>query len=65
MGFFKLIPSIYLLDGKSVDKNDHSVPILDGDAVALAKMYSNNGADELIIWDVSNEENVMKKILEL
>ena len=61
MGFFKLIPSIYLLDGKSVDKNDHSVPILDGDAVALAKMYSNNGADELIIWDVSNEENGHEK----
>lgn len=56
MGCFKLIPSIYLLNGKSVDKENNSALIAGGDAVTLAKTYSNNGADELLIWDISVDE---------
>jgi phosphoribosyl-ATP pyrophosphohydrolase/phosphoribosyl-AMP cyclohydrolase len=55
MGVFKLIPVMFLKNGKVVEKNDHDKcsDILPKD---LAYEYSNNGADEIMIFDVSEDE---------
>lgn len=64
----QLIPCIYLYKGNAVkDFNDKT--ILDTNPIALARYYSDNNADELIVYDLSegdaeHEEalNVMKGI---
>ena len=64
----KLIPCIYLYKGNAVrDFSDHT--ILDTNPAALARFYSNNNADELIVYDLSagdteHEEalNIIKSI---
>lgn len=53
---FRIIPSIYLKDGKVVNKNTMEI-VGDGDAVALATLYNNRGADELIIFDISETDS--------
>lgn len=60
---FRIIPSIYLKDGKVVNKNTMEI-VGDGDAVALATLYNNRGADELIIFDISETVLNMITILE-
>lgn len=51
----KLIPAIYLYNGKVVDKSSKEI-IGDGDAVALATNYGNYGADELLVFDISGTD---------
>ena len=53
---FRIIPSIYLKDGKVVNNNTMEI-VCDGDAVALATLYNNRGADELIIFDISETDS--------
>ena len=68
MNYFKLISIIYLKDGRAVTKDCKEV-ILSGDAVEAAILYSNRGADELLVFDLSTGDkehdlniNVAKKI---
>lgn len=56
MNYFNLIPAIYLYNGKVVDKDSREI-IGDGDPVSLATIYDNNGADELLIFDISSTDS--------
>lgn len=68
MSYKRLIPCIFIKDGNAVKWfDDHE--ILSKDVVALAKNYSDAGADELIIFDLSSADeehdeaiDLMKKI---
>lgn len=51
----KFIPCIYLLDGKAVTGFKDSTVISDN-PVELARYYSENNADELLVFDLSNED---------
>ena len=49
----RIIPCLDVKDGRTV-KGTNFVELRDaGDAVELAKMYSNNGADELVLLDIT------------
>ena len=68
MTYKKLIPSIFIHQGKAVkwfDKND----VIADDVIELARQYCSSGADELIIFDLSvndlehdNTIDLIKKI---
>lgn len=55
MGKFKVIPSIYLYNGRVVDKDTREV-IGNGDALDIATLYSNKGADEIMVFDYSSND---------
>ena len=60
----KLIPCIYLYKGNAVKNfNDHT--ILNTNPVALAGFYSENNADELIIYDLSNTDDEHDEALDI
>ena len=51
----KLIPCIFIRQGKAVNWfNDNE--IVSEDVVALAKSYNDSGADEIIVFDLSNND---------
>ena len=56
MSEVKLIPAIYLYNGKAVDKNTKEI-IEDGDAVKFATAFDNNGADEMLVFDLSASDS--------
>ena len=56
MNYFNLIPAIYLYNGKVVDKDTREIKE-DGNPVSLATIYDNNGADELLIFDLSTTDS--------
>lgn len=56
MGKYRVMPSIYLYNGKVVDKNTKEI-IGDGDATRLATLYNNKGADELLVFDYSSTDS--------
>lgn len=49
----KLVSTIYIKNGKAVKGFQDSDVFADGDAVKLAELYSNKGADALLIFDFS------------
>ena len=51
----RLIPCIFIHNGKAVKWFDNQ-EVLSDDVVALAKQYNDNGADELIVFDLSNTD---------
>lgn len=51
---FRLIPCIYLRDGKAVDGLAGETLFAETDPVKLAAFYSENDADELMVFDLSN-----------
>ncbi len=62
MEYFKLIPAIHIKNGEAVNENSK-------DAVALCEMFCDNGADEIILIDDSENDRehdlnigVIKKI---
>ena len=68
MSYKKLIPCIFIDSGKAVKWFDDRT-VLSEDVVGLAKYYSDHGADELIVLDLSDSDeehdeaiNLMKKI---
>lgn len=68
MSYKRLIPCIFIYQGKAVKWFD-DMEIMSDDVVGLAKEYSDNGADELLVFDLSNADqdhdesiNLMKKI---
>lgn len=56
MGKFRVIPSIYLYNGKVVEKDTKEI-IGSGDAIELATLYNNKGADELLVFDYSSNDD--------
>lgn len=56
MGRFRVLPSIYLYNGKVVEKDTKEI-IGNGDAVELATLYNNKGADELLVFDYSTNDS--------
>ncbi len=68
MNYKRVIPCIFIDSGKAVKWfDDHSV--ISEDVVSLARYYSENGADELLVFDLSDSDeehddtiNLMKKI---
>ena len=68
MSYKKLRPCIFIDSGKAVKWFDDRT-VLSEDVVGLAKYYSDHGADELIVLDLSDSDeehdeaiNLMKKI---
>lgn len=60
----KLIPCIYLHKGNAVKSFSDST-IIDTNPVALAKFYSDNHADELIIYDLSEGDAEHEEALDI
>ncbi len=68
MGYKKLCPVIFIQNGKAVKWFDN-MEVVSDDVVSLAVNYSKHGADELIVFDLSNTDDehelsidIMKKI---
>ncbi len=55
MSYKRLTPCIFIDGGKAVTWFDNRT-VVAADVVALAKYYSEMGADELIIFDLSNSD---------
>lgn len=52
----KLAPYIFIRNGKAVKDFSDDTLFEGGDVLELAQHYSNNGADELIIFDLSDDD---------
>lgn len=59
----KLAAAIYLKQGQAVRGLDDLQPYGDGDAKALAEYYSNQGADALLIFDLSQKDGEQEEAL--
>ena len=55
MSYKRLIPCIFILGGKAVKWFDDPT-VVSEDVIALAKEYSDNGADELLVFDLSSTD---------
>lgn len=64
-----IVPCLYLKNGKCVAGFGQNEEFNDGDAVKLARFYSDNGADELLVFDLSDgdeeHEEAIGKIREI
>lgn len=64
MSYKRLIPCIFIAGGKAVKWfNDKS--ILQDDVIALAKYYSDHGADELLVFDLSTSDDEHEEAIDL
>ena len=64
MSYKRLIPCIFIAEGKAIRWfDDHTV--IAEDAVELAKQYSDNGADELLIFDLSDSDEKHEEAIDL
>ena len=52
----KIVVHMYLKNGKAVTGFDGKELLEDGDVMNIAQHYSNNGADELLIFDLSEDD---------
>lgn len=64
MSYKKFIPCIYLYKGNAVKGFDDNT-IIDTNPVALAKFYSDNNADELIVYDMSDGDAEHEEALDI
>lgn len=64
MSYKKFIPCIYLYKGNAVRGFSDST-ILNTNPVALARYYSDNNADELIIYDMSDSDTENEEALDI
>ena len=64
MAYKKFIPCIYLYKGDAV-KGFSDSTIIDTNPVALAKFYSDNYADELIVYDMSEGDAAHEEALDI
>ena len=60
----RLIPCIYLYKEKAI-KNFNDLTTVSEQPVELAKLYSDNGADELIVFDMSKDDKEHDKALDI
>lgn len=64
MSYKRLIPCIFIAGGKAVKWfNDKSV--LQDDVIALAKYYSDHGADELLVFNLSTSDDEHEEAIDL
>ena len=61
----KLIPCIYLYQEKAVAGFGDTQTIVSENPIALGKFYSDNGADELLIFDLSDGDEAHEKALDV
>jgi phosphoribosyl-AMP cyclohydrolase / phosphoribosyl-ATP pyrophosphohydrolase len=61
----KLIPCIYLYQEKAVAGFGDTQTIVSENPLALGKFYSDNGADELLIFDLSDGDEAHEKALDV
>ncbi|MDO5135158.1 MAG: bifunctional phosphoribosyl-AMP cyclohydrolase/phosphoribosyl-ATP diphosphatase HisIE [Eubacteriales bacterium] len=59
----QMIPCLYLQDGRAVTGFAQRSPLGGGDVEELAKFYSDNGADQLLVFDLSSEDEEHEKAL--
>ena len=64
MSYKRIIPCIFLLQGKAVRWFDDR-ELLSEDAIALAKHYSDQGADELLVFDLSDSDEDHEESIDL
>ncbi|MDD3361016.1 MAG: bifunctional phosphoribosyl-AMP cyclohydrolase/phosphoribosyl-ATP diphosphatase HisIE [Hespellia sp.] len=64
MSYKRLTPCIFIENGKAVRWFDDSEVISD-DVVALAKHYNDQGADELLVFDLSEEDEDHEESIDL
>lgn len=64
MSYKRLIPCIFILGGKTVKWFDDPT-VISEDVIALAKEYSDNGADELLVFDLSSTDQDHDESIEL
>lgn len=60
----RLIPCIYLYKERAI-KNFNDLTTVSEQPVELAKLYSDNGADELIVFDMSKDDKEHDKALDI
>ena len=60
----RLIPCILIAGGKAVTWFDDKTPIAE-DVIGLAKYYSDHGADELIVFDLSDSDEEHEEAIDL
>ena len=60
----KLVPCIYLYRGNAV-KDFRDTTVVDTDPVQLAKFYSDNSADELLVFDLSDGDAEHEEALDI
>lgn len=63
-GYKKFVPCIYLYKGNAV-KDLTDITILDTNPVKLAKFYSDNNADELLVFDMSDGDKEHEEALDI
>ena len=64
MSYKKFIPCIYLYKGNAVKSFSDST-IIDTNPVALGRFYSDNNADELILYDLSDGDAEHEEALDI
>lgn len=64
MSYKRLIPCIFIYNGKAV-KWFHDKEIVSENVVELAQYYSNQGADELLVFDLSDNDDEHTESIEL
>ncbi len=64
MSYKKFVPCIYLYKGNAI-KDFRDSTIIDTNPAALGKFYSDNNADELIVYDMSDSDAEHEEALNL
>ncbi len=64
MSYKRLTPAIFISQGKAVKWFDDST-IVSEDVIGLAKQYCERGADELIVFDLSNSDEEHDESIDL
>lgn len=64
MSYKRLIPCIFIAGGKAV-RWFHDSEVISEDVIELAKAYSDNGADELIVFDLSDSDDDHEEAIDL
>ena len=64
MSYKRLIPCIFIYKGKAIKWFDDKEVISD-DVIGLAKQYCDKGADELIVFDLSNTDDEHDEAIDL
>lgn len=64
MSYKRLIPCIFIREGKAV-RWFHDNEVISEDVIELAKAYSDNGADELMVFDLSDSDDAHEEAIDL
>ena len=64
MSYKRLIPCIFIAGGKAVKWFDDDT-VMSDDVIGLAKYYSDHGADELLVFDLSDSDEEHDEAIDL